>query len=230
LILFSSFKTQGDIKMKKNSLLNESTIRRFMKLASVDALSDKFVQDKLQESETEKTDEEATETATEGSDSVDQVDEAVASEEDVNEKVHADKEEEVNEEEEIEEEVEADLEEMGGAYYDRDEEDEDLDADLGADDEADGAMVSVDQLMTALEKALEDVLGQEVEVSHGDDDEPEGMEMDAELDLGPAAPEGPEGEEGDEDEEPALEEDEYDVVEEIYSRIVQRLAKETKSK
>ena len=40
--------------MKKNSLLNESTIRRFMKLASVDALSDKFVQDKLQESETER--------------------------------------------------------------------------------------------------------------------------------------------------------------------------------
>lgn len=212
--------------MKKNSLLNESTIRRFMKLASVDALSDKFVQDKLQESETEETDEKTTETATEGSDSVDQVDEAVASEE------------EVNEEEEIEEEVEADLEEMGGAHYDRDDEDEDLDADLGADmdadldadDEADGAMVSVDQLMTALERALEDVLGQEVEVSHGEDDEPEGMEMDAELDLGPAAPEGPEGEEGDEDEEPALEEDEYDVVEEIYSRIVQRLAKETKSK
>jgi len=195
--------------------LNESTIRRFMKLASVDTLSDKFVQDKLQESETTESETETTtETATEGSDLTDQVDEN-----------HA---------------VEADLEEMDGPHYDRDEE-EDAEVELGADEEdaeveldaeepdadldaeeAGGGMVSVDQLMSALEKALEDVLGQDVEVSQDDaEEEPVGgLEMDAELDLGPEEPE----------EEPVMEDEEYDVVEEIYSRIVQRLAKETKSK
>ena len=37
--------------MKKNDMLNESTIRRFMKLATIDGLSDKFVDEKLQESD-----------------------------------------------------------------------------------------------------------------------------------------------------------------------------------
>ena len=36
--------------MKKNDMLNEGTIRRFMKLATIDGLSDKFVDEKLQES------------------------------------------------------------------------------------------------------------------------------------------------------------------------------------
>ena len=39
--------------MKKNDMLNESTIRRFMKLATIDGLSDKFVTDTLQEAEEE---------------------------------------------------------------------------------------------------------------------------------------------------------------------------------
>ncbi len=37
--------------MKKDNMLNESTIRRFMKLATIDGLSDKFVDEKLHESE-----------------------------------------------------------------------------------------------------------------------------------------------------------------------------------
>ena len=37
--------------MKKDNMLNESTIRRFMKLATIGGLSDKFVDEKLQESD-----------------------------------------------------------------------------------------------------------------------------------------------------------------------------------
>ena len=37
--------------MKNDNMLNESTIRRFMKLATIDGLSDKFVDEKLQESD-----------------------------------------------------------------------------------------------------------------------------------------------------------------------------------
>ena len=54
------------------------------------------------------------------------------------------------------------------------------DMDMGEPEEAAGGMVSVDQLMAALEKALEDILGQEVEVSQDDDE----MEMDMDMDMG----------------------------------------------
>ena len=52
--------------MKKNDMLNESTIRRFMKLATIDGLSDKFVTENLSEEETvEEAAEETVEEATE---------------------------------------------------------------------------------------------------------------------------------------------------------------------
>jgi hypothetical protein len=35
--------------MKKDNMLNESTIRRFMKLATIDGLTDKFVAENLEE-------------------------------------------------------------------------------------------------------------------------------------------------------------------------------------
>ena len=35
--------------MKKDNMLNESTIRRFMKLATIDGLTDKFVAESLEE-------------------------------------------------------------------------------------------------------------------------------------------------------------------------------------
>ena len=100
-----------------------------------------------------------------------------------------------------------------------------------AEEPAAGGMVSVDQLMSALEKALEDVLGQEVEVSQ-DDDEAE-MDMDLDMDAPDAGDElgldaDAEEEEGEEEE---LEEatPKTDVVEEVYARVIQRLTQETKS-
>ena len=79
-----------------------------------------------------------------------------------------------------------------------------------------------------LEAALEDVLGQEVEVSQdaeeemdmGADDEMD-LGADAELDLGADA--------GEEEEEEELEEVNDDVIEEVFARVIQRLTKETKS-
>jgi len=121
------------------------------------------------------------------------------------------------------------IDEMGDMPMARDEDEMEMDMDMGAEEPAAGGMVSVDQLMSALEKALEDVLGQEVEVSQDDEEE---MPMDDEpmddmgepaLDLGMGAEE--------EEEEEELEEatPKTDVVEEVYARVIQRLTKETKS-
>jgi len=106
-----------------------------------------------------------------------------------------------------------------------------MDMEMGAAEEpAAGGMVSVDQLMSALERALEDVLGQEVEVSQDGEDE---VDLDAEepadLDMDMADA----GEEMDaEEEEEDLEETtiQPDVVEEVFARVIQRLTQETKSK
>ena len=43
--------------MKKDNMLNESTIRRFMKLATIDGLSDKFVAENLEEATEEELEE-----------------------------------------------------------------------------------------------------------------------------------------------------------------------------
>ena len=43
--------------MKKDNMLNESTIRRFMKLATIDGLSDKFVAENLDEANEEELEE-----------------------------------------------------------------------------------------------------------------------------------------------------------------------------
>ena len=194
--------------MKKNDMLNESTIRRFMKLATIDGLSDKFVADKLEESTDEvdegrmraKRDEDE---MREGEEELEEMRDK--RDEDIDEAKHDDDLEEGKHEDD----------EMREASI----EEEEMDMDMDKPAEA-GGMVSVDQLMKALEKALEDVLGQEVEVSQDDDE----MEMDMGMDM--------DADDADMDmdsEEEDLEEVNDDVIEEVFARVIQRLTKETKS-
>jgi hypothetical protein len=191
--------------MKKNDMLNESTIRRFMKLATIDGLSDKFVAENLDETTEEV--EEGRMRAKRDEDEMREGDEEL-------EEMRGDKDkEEMDEaaEETVEEATEETVEEAEETVEEEvalEEEEMEMDMEMGAEEPAAGGMVSVDQLMSALEKALEDVLGQEVEVSQDGEDE---MEMD--LDA----------------EEPA-DLDMDNVVEEVFARVIQRLTQETKSK
>jgi hypothetical protein len=208
--------------MKKDNMLNESTIRRFMKLATIDGLTDKFVAENLDET---------TEEVEEGRMRAkrDDEDEMREGEEELDE-MRGDKDKEEMDEaadEELEETVEDTVEEVA-----LEEEEMEMDMEMGAEEEpAAGGMVSVDQLMSALERALEDVLGQEVEVSQDGEDEME-MDLDAEepadLDMDMAdAGEEMEAEEEEEDlEETTIQ---PDVVEEVFARVIQRLTQETKS-
>ncbi len=210
--------------MKKNDMLNESTIRRFMKLATIDGLSDKFVADKLEES-TDEVDEgrmraKRDDDMREGEHD-DEVDEgrmrAKRDDDEMREGAHED-------DEDVKEGKHKDDDEMRESEEEVSFEEE---MDMGADEPAAGGMVSVDQLMSALEKALEDVLGQEVEVSQ-DDDEME-MDMDMDMDTPDAGDELDLDADAEEDEEEDLEEINNDVIEEVFSRVIQRLTKETKS-
>ena len=161
--------------MKKDNMLNESTIRRFMKLATIDGLTDKFVAENL---------EEVNDDVEEGMRRAKRDDEELeeGADEEIEEGKHEDDEKmEEGTDEELEESTD-ELDEMGEMPMDRDEEGEmDMVMDLGMDAEEPaaeaGGMVSVDQLMSALEKALEDVLGQEVEVSQDDEEEMDMMLM-----------------------------------------------------
>lgn len=212
--------------MKKNDMLNESTIRRFMKLATIDGLSDKFVAENLDE-----TTEEVEEGRMRAKRDEDEMREG---EEEELDEMRGDKDKEEMDEaadEELEETVEDTVDEVAL----EEEEEMEMDMEMDAEEEpAAGGMVSVDQLMSALERALEDVLGQEVEVSQDGEEEMEmdmdmGAEEPADLDMDMADA----GEEMDaEEEEEDLEETtiQPDVVEEVFARVIQRLTQETKSK
>jgi hypothetical protein len=103
----------------------------------------------------------------------------------------------------------------------------DLDADLGAEDGG-GDMVSVDDFMSALETALEDVMGEPTTVDLDAGEEEEEVEADLEL------PGGEELELGAEEEEELpggrdLYENEDDLVNEVARRVAARLVKEKKT-
>ncbi|MAH44439.1 hypothetical protein CMI37_01330 [Candidatus Pacearchaeota archaeon] len=103
----------------------------------------------------------------------------------------------------------------------------DLDADLGAE-EGGGDMVSVDDFMSALETALEDVMGEPTTVDMDAGEEEEEVEADLEL------PGGEELELGAEEEEELpggrdLYENEDDLVNEVARRVAARLVKEKKT-
>jgi len=213
--------------MKKNDMLNESTIRRFMKLATIDGLSDKFVDEKLQESDEQELEERGgmkpkrdDEEMREGEEEIEE-----AKDEDL---------EEAKDEDEMREGADEDLEEtvedvVDEVSIEEEEMEMDMDLDMDAEEPAAGGMVSVDQLMSALEKALEDVLGQEVEVSQ--DDEEAEVDMDLDMDAPDAGDELGLDADAEEEEEEELDEatPKTDVVEEVYARVIQRLTQETKS-
>ena len=194
--------------MSNKNLLNESTIRKFMKLASIEPLADSFVKSRLQEAEEE------LEEMNCGSSKRD---------EDLEEGY------DMKKDEELDEEVELDEMGMDMAYQD-DEDMADMGADMGAEAGA-GRMLDMDQFLQVLEKAVEEFLGEPTEVEYDaeaemDMEEPEAemdMEMDAEepeedmeMDMADA------GEEmGDEEEE----EEGEDLAEAIYKQVLKRLSK-----
>jgi len=203
--------------MSKKNLLNESTIRKFMKLASIEPLASDFIS-KIQEAEEDveegmrmkkaddETMREADEDLEEGRDK-DDMDEA--KEEDMDEAMH---------DEEMDEDV--DLEERGDMMY-KDDEDMDMDMDMGGDDK----MLNMNDFLDILEKAVEEFLGEPTDIER---DEEGGDEMEMDMDM-----EEPEGdmemdmEMGDEEEEEEeLEEaKEEDLAEAIYREVLKRISK-----
>ena len=187
--------------MSKKNLLNESTIRKFMKLASIEPLASDFL-GRIQESDEE---------LEEGRDK-EEVDEA-KHDDDLEE--GRDKDDDLEEGRDKDDMDEAahdeDLDERGDMMFKDDE--EEVDMGMGMGDEAGGKMVDVDAFISALESALETAMGEPAEVEYEEDDmemdmeEPEGeMEMDVELDA---------------DEE---EEEEEDLAETIYKEVLKRIS------
>ena len=166
----------------KKNLLSESQIRQFMKLASLTPLASGFVggltertADEIEESHGRGRDEGA---AGYGSPDAN----TRLEEDDDAEKLHA---------------TEDELGDMDDDVHDKDEEIDDLEADLDAEapaaDAGEGRMISVDDFLSALESALEGVMGDEVEIDSdemADEEEVEvadvdmaddGMDMDVEV-------------------------------------------------
>ena len=191
--------------MSKKNLLNESTIRKFMKLASIEPLASDFIS-KIQEAE---------EDVEEGMRPVMKDDDKDELEEAAHEK--DEKVKEAAGEDEVDEGMrfkddDDDVDE-GMRFKDDDDDtmEEELDIDeMGGDDK----MVNVADFLDALEVALEKFLGEPVEI----EDEEEGEEMDMEMDM-----EEPAGEEM--DMEMDMEEPEEDLAETIYREVLKRITK-----
>jgi hypothetical protein len=164
--------------MSKKNLLNESQVRQFMKLASLEPLTPGFVEGLTG---TTKHAEELEEThgrsATGDKDVGYGIDDTTPGR-----RVRAE-----GEEDELESELHATEDELGDEDRFADEEADELDALDAAPEEGggDGRMVSVDDFLGALETALEGVLGDEVEIDSDEMEEPveDEVEMDVELDA-----------------------------------------------
>ena len=177
--------------MSKKNLLSESTIRKFMKLASIEPLASDFL-GRIQESEEELEE---------------------AKEEDMDEAHCGGKR---DDEDKMEEEL--DIDEMGGDMMYKDDEDMDMEMDMDMDAEEGGDnMIDLDVFLSALEVALEKGSGQEADVTF--DAEEEDMDMDMDMD----AEEEPEMDMGDEEE---MMEQEEDLAESIYKKVLEKLTQE----
>ena len=208
----------------KKSQLNETTIRRFMKLASISPLTENFLE--KTELDEEVTDEE---TVTEG-DEEETVTETTE-EESVTESADS--------EEEITENTEEDLTEMGHPPADRDEEELDVaddapegepgDMDMELPEEepapAEGGEALAQEVATAVADALQDVLGVEVNVTG--DAEMDMPEEEPEMDMDLPAEEEPVMEE-ETPETPAYDRNEMiaEVTRRVTERIKQKMRKE----
>jgi hypothetical protein len=183
--------------MARKTLLNESEIRRFMKLANVKPVGEQRLAEMYG------------------------MDPAKRDYED----------EELKEQEEEEMDMEMDMEEKPAEDpMDEPEMDDmamdepEMDMDAGA-----GTQINLDDFLSALESALEDVTGEEVstdmdmEADEGGDDEAADMEMDMDMD----APEG-DMDMGMDDEEPGMRDMMEARVNRIAARVAQRLMAEHK--
>lgn len=194
--------------MSNKNLLNESTIRKFMKLASIEPLASDFIS-KIQEAEEDV--EEGMRPSMKKDD--EDLEEGRDKEEDMDEAMHPD---------EMDEDV--DLEERGDMMY-KDDEDMDMDMGMGMEDAGD-KMLNMDDFLDILEKAVEQFLGEPTDIERDEEGEEE-MEMDVDM-------EEPEGdmdmemdmEMGAEEEEEELEEaKEEDLAEAIYREVLKRISK-----
>ena len=214
--------------MSNKNLLNESTVRKFMKLANMEPLAEEFVSTHLQTEDEEV-----------------ELDEA--SDEEIEEGMYGKKDDGKEEEEEkVEEVTDETIDEMGGDYMGKDDDepmddlggeepmdDEPMD-DLGGEEEMGGdAEVSLDEedvqaLKSALEAAqtvmdkLAGGLGDEEEMEM--DDEP--MDDMGEPEMGEPEMDDPAGRDMMEDEDLGIDlVDENELVAEVLKKVVNRLAK-----
>jgi len=211
--------------MSKKTILNESQVRQFMKLAKLEPLTPGFV-----EGLSKSADEELEESHGNGKLSLNQVDDGLGRRRD---RAGV-----------MEEADPAALEDYAAGDLDRDHPEEAAEDELEADVELDalpedeGRMVSVDEFLGALETALEQVMGDEVEI---DTDEVED-EVEADVELAAADDElDVEVEEeleegtkkGDEDkggDEACVNENTDELVEQITKRVAARILKSALSK
>ena len=165
--------------MSNKNLLNESTIRKFMKLAKLEPLTSGFVEG-LTETTTESEELEEIRTGRTG---------ALGPKDGTHNPGHGRGQGEAPdgslfEEEELERELDATEDELGAEDRVADEEADELDAvDDAAAAEADSRMVAVDDFLSALERALEDVMGDEVEIDSDEMADEEEVEV-ADVDMG----------------------------------------------
>ena len=189
--------------MARKTLLNESEIRRFMKLANIQPIGDARLSEMYHSAKRDDEDEEPG------------------------------MRDEMMEQEEEEMDMEMDMDEKPAEDPMDEPEMDDMDMgmdepemDMGADA---GTQINLDDFLSALESALEDVTGEEVstdmdmEADEGGDDEAADMEMDMDMD----APEG-DMDMGMDDEEPGMRDMMEARVNRIAARVAQRLMAENK--
>jgi hypothetical protein len=184
--------------MSKKNLLNESTVRQFMKYANIQRLSDNFVNETYGIEEAEEPLEEVEEPLEESEEPLEEAEEPL--------------------EEATAEELEFGAEEHAAELEAGEEEMADLEAGEEEAEALDGGTIDIEQFMAAFEQALEQVTGEEVAVDTEADLEGEELPGD----------EGPEDMAlGGEEEEEVLEDmntiDEDEIVQETVRRVTARL-------
>ena len=195
--------------MARKTLLTEAEIRSFMKLAELRPIGTDRIKEMY------------------GHEDDDKMDEG----EDFQDEDPAGKSGVVSEEDELERELGATEDELGAEDGLADEEGDeigDLEADLDAAPEGGAAgMVSVDDFMGALEAALEDVLGDEVEVEMDDEAGADAAEMALDMEAEPGGLELDMAVDAEDDagERDSLMEEE-DIVNEVARRVAARLQQE----
>ena len=186
--------------MSDKNLLNENTIRRFMKLANVDTMTDNFISEMGKAYKMKHADDK-------------ELEETVAEEEVVEEAAEEDKEkmEESNDEEVVEEDFELTTEEEDDAM--------EMDAEMGDMDDGDA-----DISLTEEEAKLLIDLGSRLEAAMGDDMGDDDM---AAMDDEPEMDDEPVGDDMGAEEEP--EDDammQEEIVQEVLKRVTQRIIRE----